>query len=113
MSKTGILAALLAKRGFTGAKDILDGENGFWRMVSSDRCDFERMTIGLGKEYEILKVGFKPYSCCRLFHPVIDAALELVRSYKINVNKVEEIVIETLSIITKGMYTILASLGPI
>jgi 2-methylcitrate dehydratase PrpD len=101
---SGIIAALLAKEGFTGPRNILDGDTGFWRMYGSDRCNFRKMTEGLGSSYEILNVGFKPYSTCRWIHPAIDASLNIVKMYKINVEDIKEIRVRTLSIITKPPY---------
>lgn len=70
---TGTLAAVLAENGFIGNRYILDGDNGFWIMAGSDRCDFAKMTGGLGSEYVILNdMSFKPYSCCRWQHPALD-----------------------------------------
>jgi 2-methylcitrate dehydratase PrpD len=95
-SWVGAMSALLAKSGVTGPHNILDGETGFWRMVSADRCDFGRMTSGLGKRYEILDVAFKPYSCCRWFHSSIDAVLGVIAENKISVKDIDQIHIETL-----------------
>lgn len=74
----GVRAALLAARGFRATRTILDGDRGLWRMLGSDRCDFDRMVRGLGTEWEVLTVSLKPYPCCRWIHSTLDAVRELV-----------------------------------
>lgn len=75
-AQVGVNAAFLAKNGFEGPLDIFEGETGFWRMAGADACDFERLTAGLGRIYEIREVGFKPYSCCRILQSSIQASLK-------------------------------------
>ncbi|PYN71569.1 MAG: hypothetical protein DMD96_35750 [Candidatus Rokuibacteriota bacterium] len=60
---SGIVAAGLARGGFTGPATILEGRFGFYRtFLGSEpaRAPFDT----LGKEWETLRVGFKPYPCC-------------------------------------------------
>lgn len=98
-SAVGVLAGLLAQRGFTGPKDILDGDRGFWRMYGSDRCDFRRMTEKLGEEYEIMNVEFKRYPACRGFHSALDAAANIIREHKIDTRKINRITVRLPSIL--------------
>jgi 2-methylcitrate dehydratase PrpD len=92
-----ILAVLLTKLGFTGPHMALDGDVGFWRWMGSDRCDFERMTQGLGEKYEILDVYLKPYPACTLYHASIDAVLEIVKSQKLRPIDIDEINLRLMS----------------
>jgi 2-methylcitrate dehydratase PrpD len=95
---SGVLGAILAKRGFLGCDTILDGDDGFWIMSGSDRCDFDQMTWKLGEEYEIIKVvGFKPYPCCRGTHATLDAVKAILEEQKINETDIEEITAKTRS----------------
>ena len=72
----GILAADLARAGFTGATRILEGERGFFRAMSTS-YDETRMTDGLGSRWKIVENGYKIYSCCRHTHTAVDVALEI------------------------------------
>jgi 2-methylcitrate dehydratase PrpD len=76
-AQTGVHAAFLAKNEFEGPLDIFEGDTGFWRMAGADACDFERLTAGLGRIYEIREVGFKPHSCCRILQSSIQASLKV------------------------------------
>ena len=72
-AQSGVLAALLAAGGFTAPPAILEGRRGFGAVLSG-RYDFERATAGLGRDWEILNNGLKPYACGVVCHPLIDAA---------------------------------------
>jgi 2-methylcitrate dehydratase PrpD len=72
----GILAADLARAGFTGATRILEGERGFFRAMSTS-YDPTRITDGLGARWKISENCFKLHSCCGHTHTAIDVALEL------------------------------------
>jgi 2-methylcitrate dehydratase PrpD len=72
----GILAADLARAGFTGATRILEGERGFFRAFSTS-FDASRMTDGLGTRWKIGENGYKMYSCCAHTHTAVDCALDV------------------------------------
>ena len=88
-ARAGVISALLADRGFTGADTILEGERGFFRAFS-DHFDPKKLTDGLGKEFPIY-IEYKPYSCARPIHNAIDAALELRQKHGIDPSKICEI----------------------
>ena len=72
----GILAADLARHGFTGATRILEGERGFFRATSTG-ADASRITDGLGTFWKISENCYKLHSCCGHTHTAIDTALDL------------------------------------
>lgn len=72
-SEAGIWAAMLAQEGYVGHRRILEGPTGFWIMAGSDHYRPELTTQGLGENWLIEKVGFKPYACCRWTHTMLDA----------------------------------------
>lgn len=71
--QSGVLAALLAERDFQGNREIFDGDNGFWIMSGSDRYRPELALDGLGRDWLIAQVEFKPFSCCRWTHTTVEA----------------------------------------
>src|SRR5258705_265995 len=86
----GILAADLARAGFTGATRILEGERGFFRAFtrgpegaaprvegSAPHYDISRVTDGLGSRWKIGENGYKLYSCCGHTHTAVDCALDI------------------------------------
>jgi 2-methylcitrate dehydratase PrpD len=80
-ARSGVVSALLAERGFTGAKTILEGQRGFLRAFC-DQFDHTKLTADLGKEFPI-HVEYKPYACARPIHNAVDCALRLRREHGI------------------------------
>lgn len=72
----GVLAADLARAGFTGATRILEGERGFFAATSTSH-DASCVTDGLGERWKISENCYKLHSCCGHTHSAIDVALEL------------------------------------
>jgi 2-methylcitrate dehydratase PrpD len=94
-AQSGLFATLLAKKGFTGAKDILEAEYGGFGTSMSDRMDLDSSLEGLGYSYELINVGFKPHACCGSNHTTIDALRDINQEEKIEPDMVENIEIRT------------------
>ena len=75
-AQSGVLAALLAQRGFTSTATILEGRRGFAAVMSED-SHLDRVTEGLGEHWELNMNGLKPYACGVVNHPLIDAMIAL------------------------------------
>ena len=71
----GVLAADLARVGFTAATRILEGERGFFRAMSA-AYDESRITDGLGERWKISENCYKLHSCCGHTHTAIDLAVQ-------------------------------------
>ena len=72
----GVLAADLARLGFTGATRILEGERGFFRATAAS-FDPTRITDELGQRWKITENCYKLHSCCAHTHTAIDVALDI------------------------------------
>jgi 2-methylcitrate dehydratase PrpD len=90
-AKGGITAALMAERGITGAKNSLEGEFGMFNLYHAGDYDAKTLTADLGKRFEGINIGFKPYPCCGLTHPFIDAVLLLKSKHDIKADQVQSI----------------------
>jgi|HubBroStandDraft_6_1064221.scaffolds.fasta_scaffold75454_2 2-methylcitrate dehydratase PrpD len=90
----GVLAALLAERGFDSTQEIIEGKKGFAR-IYSDVAAPEQLTAGLGRGFEngwmIETNGHKPYACGVVLHPLIDAVIALRNREVIDPATVSEI----------------------
>ncbi|MEQ1943206.1 MmgE/PrpD family protein [Mesorhizobium sp. VNQ89] len=75
-ARGGLLAALLAERGYTGPRHPLTGARGFFSLYCDD-ADPGSLTGDLGSRWEILNNTFKPYPCGVVLNPVIEACLAL------------------------------------
>src|SRR5579872_5590982 len=84
----GVLAADLAREGFTGASRILEGDRGFFRAMSTSP-DESRIIDRLGEHWKIVENCYKMHSCCAHTHTAIDVALELRRDGAIEAVHIE------------------------
>jgi 2-methylcitrate dehydratase PrpD len=91
-ARAGVTAALMAERGITGERDPLEGKTGLFNIYMGGDYDCKILTADLGKRYEGVNIGDKPYPCCGLIHACIDAVLALKSRYKIEVEKIDEII---------------------
>lgn len=74
----GLMAACLAKDGFTGAKQILEGLQGMAAGMSSD-ANPARLTDRLGSRWALAETSFKFHASCRHTHPAADALLKAMQ----------------------------------
>ena len=86
----GVLAALLAERGFDSTQEIIEGKKGFAR-IYSDAAEPEHLTEGLGNGWLIESNGHKPYACGVVLHPLIDAVIAIRNRDNIDPAAVSEI----------------------
>ena len=86
----GVLAAELALLGFTGARRIIEGRQGFFAATAPDG-DPAAVTRGLGDGWKLPGVSIKPYPSCRHTHSAIDAALALRRAHGLTADDVERV----------------------
>ena len=89
-ASNGLLAALLASRGFDSSEEIVEGKRGFAR-IYSDVARPELLTEGLGARWEISRNGHKPYACGVLLHAAIDAVVRASRESGFNPAQVDAI----------------------
>ncbi len=73
---SGLIAASLAREGFRGAVDALEGKAGFLRSYAPNPV-VANAVAGLGRVWETMAIAIKPYPACRYSHAAIDALLEL------------------------------------
>ena len=78
----GLMAAYLAKDGFTGAAQIFEGPQGMAAGMSSD-ADPSKLTDGLGTRWATAETSFKYHACCRHTHPAADALLQVMQAHQL------------------------------
>jgi len=86
----GLLAALLAREGYTGPSSIFNGKYGLLA-THAENYSLERLTERLGSEYKILGCKFKPYACCHELCSPIRMALELKNKHDIDFDDIKKI----------------------
>jgi 2-methylcitrate dehydratase PrpD len=76
-AQSGIFAACLAQRGFTGSLDALEAPFGGFLSTLRAQFDPASMLDGLGDYWETARVGLKAYAACASAHTTIDGVREL------------------------------------
>jgi 2-methylcitrate dehydratase len=76
-TQSGVLAALLAARGYTGPEHVIDGKEGLVHVMGPE-WKLEVLTEGLGERWRIERCGMKAFPTEALTHAPISAVLDLV-----------------------------------
>jgi 2-methylcitrate dehydratase PrpD len=74
---SGVLAAELAARGFSGPTQIFEAQDGGYLKAFSDAGSVAPLTHELGSHWHAAATAIKPYACCGSSHAYVDAALAL------------------------------------
>lgn len=93
-AKNGVLSALLASRGWTADREILEGHFGFCNLFAGRGVyDLEDMTENLGKPFDVLQPGIqlKKYPCCGSIHPTLDAIFKMAAEHPFRPEEVESV----------------------
>jgi len=79
-AQSGLRAALMARAGFTGPRTVLEGTHGFFHAFApSVAPDFSKLLDGLGRDWVLPDIAFKPYACGTMTQPYIDCAIALAQ----------------------------------
>jgi len=79
-ASSAITAVALAKEGFKAPSETYEGRYGLFNLYLGEGhgSDLGMCTAGLGQEWELENVGFKPYPACHFNHSFADATLALM-----------------------------------
>ena len=86
----GLMAAYIARDGFTGARKIFEGKQGMAAGMSSD-ADERWLTDGLGSRWATAETSFKYHASCRHTHPSADALLALMQAHKLKADDITSV----------------------
>lgn len=86
----GILAAEFAARGIEAPARSLDGKYGFLALFGEEP-DLAELRAPPGTPLQIHTISFKPYSCCRLFHSLIDGLRDVSDGFALKAEEIKEI----------------------
>ena len=83
-AETGLVAACLARSGFTGPAHIFEAEwGGFLSTYARTEPKPEALTCHRPPGYGILRSGIKPYAACRDMHSSLDVILDAKARYSL------------------------------
>ena len=85
-ARNGVLAALLASKGFTAAANIFDHPADFGQVFSEDGMDKSYLVESMGAPWDIQSPGItvKKYPSCNKTHRTLDAMLDLVSAHPVS-----------------------------
>ncbi|MDE2576584.1 MAG: MmgE/PrpD family protein [Rhodospirillales bacterium] len=86
----GLSAATLAREGFKGASEALEGQHGFLRAYAPNPSP-ARAAQDLGQVFELMHTAVKPYPSCRYGHAGIDACLALRSELGLRPEEIESV----------------------
>src|ERR1044071_4449618 len=92
-ARNGVLAAKLARGGYTANAKAIEGGFGFFPVLHQDAPINERAIEELGQFYALVTDGLriKPYPCGGLTHQVIDSALEFRAKHGVTAEMIDRI----------------------
>lgn len=76
-ARGGVFAAMLAQRGITAPKEVIEGKFGLYRLYQEG--DATRLLNGIGTRFDSSALSVKKYPSCGCNHTAIEAVLRLVQ----------------------------------
>src|SRR5579864_1682766 len=95
-TQSGVLAALLAEKGYTGPEHVVDGKEGLAHCLGPE-WRLNVLTDGLGDSWRITQCGMKAFPTEALTHTPISAVLDLVKEHDLRPEQVEKIHVRSLA----------------
>jgi 2-methylcitrate dehydratase len=95
-TQSGVLAALMAEKGYTGPEHVIDGKEGLTHCFGPD-WKLDLLTDGLGESWRITRCGMKAFPTEALTHTPISATLDLVKQNDLNPDQVQQVQIRSLA----------------
>lgn len=95
-AQSGLYAALLAKEGFTGIRDVFEAPYGGFCTTfsrSTDRFRLAELSAGLGERFETMGIALKFYSCVGSNHTTLDAIADIRKRRPFRLDEIEQIVV--------------------
>lgn len=92
-SQSGLMAALLAKEGFTSAEDVIEGPQGFFQAMKGSVNEDVLSLLGLG--WEVQNLSQKYHASCHATHSPMEASMALVKENRIELSEIARITIHS------------------
>jgi 2-methylcitrate dehydratase len=95
-TQSGVMAALMAEKGFSGTEAVFEGKEGLMDVFGPD-WDLDALVGDLGKSYKILECSMKAFPTEALTHTHISAAIKIVSEQDIDYKDIERVTITTIA----------------
>lgn len=90
-ARNGVTAALLIKSGFTGNRDVLEGDQGIIKTYAP--CDPAKILAELGQRFTITSCLIKKYPVGSPMMETVDATLAMLAKQSIDTEKIDKVVV--------------------
>ena len=93
-AENGVMAGLLAEKGWTGDQNILEAPLGYFNLFCGPgNWDAEKVVDKLGNPFDIESPGIilKKFPSCAFSHPVVDAALLIAQDPKYDPTEIDRV----------------------
>ncbi len=90
-AKNGVYGALLARKGFTGIHNVLEASFGGFLKTYSSNPNPTYLTKDLGKEWETLNVGYKPYPTVASIHTALAGLSNIMQANALTADDIEKV----------------------
>jgi len=94
-SQAGVIAAMIAREGYEGPVEVLEGKEGLFEVLSNVEWRPDWLLKNLGQDFMITQCSYKAFPTEALTHQPISAALQVCREHDIAAEDVAEILVET------------------
>ncbi len=95
-TQSGVFAALLAEKGYSGPEHVVDGKEGLTHVFGPE-WKLNLLTDALGESWRITQCGMKAFPTEALTHTPISAVLDLVKTNDLHPEQVGKIQIRSLA----------------
>jgi len=94
--QSGVLAALLAERGYTGPEHVIDGKEGLVKCMGPE-WKLGLLEEGLGDGFRITQCGMKFFPTEALTHAPISCVLDLIKEHDLKPDAIAKVHIRSLA----------------
>lgn len=91
MNKDGVPFGVLI--GMQAALEARAGETGYGNLLETP--EYRHYVDTLGKQFEIMNLYFKPYTCCRWSHQPIQACIDLAKEHGYTYDQIAHVTVHT------------------
>jgi 2-methylcitrate dehydratase PrpD len=89
-ARAGLMAALLAKHGYTASPRAIEAPRGLLQTYST-KCDWREIGDRLGERFEISFNTYKPFACGVVIHPAIEGCVQLCNAHQLVAADIERV----------------------
>ena len=94
--QTGVFAALMARKGYTGTEAVFEGKEGFMDCFGPE-WDVDKLIGGLGERFKIVDCSMKAFPTEALTHTHLSCVLKVVTENDIKPEDIEQVTVTTIA----------------